>query len=97
MTHWKSTFTAQGFHLKLSDGRDILERLARGDVNMPKYDGSTVDFIAQETKFEAVVFLESTPDIPASHFFITVFLFSMLLLSLMEPEFTCRRILVVAA
>ena len=71
MTDWKLTFTAQGFHLKLSDGGDILERFARGDVNMLKYDDSTVDFIAQETKFEAVVYalLESTPDIPASHLF----------------------------
>ncbi|KAI5862396.1 hypothetical protein GGS23DRAFT_98537 [Durotheca rogersii] len=57
-----------GFHFKMSDQRDILVRLARGDVNMPAYDGSPMDFLIQEIKFEAAVYtlLGSQPDIPTS-------------------------------
>ncbi|KAL8755704.1 MAG: hypothetical protein Q9184_004719 [Pyrenodesmia sp. 2 TL-2023] len=58
-----------GFHLKTSSGPDLLARLARGDVNMPDFDGFPVEKQAPEAWFEAAVYklLRSEPDIRASH------------------------------
>lgn len=58
----------QGFHPKLSNGRDIVARLARGDVNMPNYDGFPIHVQVPEVKFEVAVYelLRSEPDILAS-------------------------------
>ncbi|KAI9866787.1 MAG: hypothetical protein M1813_000729 [Trichoglossum hirsutum] len=42
-----------GFHLKLSNRLDIVARLARGDVNMPNYDGFLIQVQVPEVKFEA--------------------------------------------
>jgi hypothetical protein len=58
----------QGFHLKLSNRPDIVARLARGDVNMPNYDGFPIHVQVLEVKFEAAVYelLRSEPNILAS-------------------------------
>jgi hypothetical protein len=58
----------KGIHLKLSNGMDIVARLARGDVNMPDYDGFPIHVQVPEVKFEAEVYalLQSEPDILAS-------------------------------
>ncbi|KAL8296266.1 hypothetical protein RB600_001647 [Gaeumannomyces tritici] len=57
-----------GFHIKLRDRPDIVARLARGDVNMPNYDGFPIDMQISEVKFEAAVYelLRSEPNILAS-------------------------------
>lgn len=57
-----------GFHVKLSNGLDIVARLARGDVNMPDYDGFPIDAQVPEVKFEADVYdlLRSEPNILVS-------------------------------
>ena len=39
----------------MSDGRHLVAGLARDDVNMPCYDGSTMDFLLRELQFEADV------------------------------------------
>lgn len=59
---------AKGFHLKLSNRLDVLARLARGDVNMPDYDGFSIESQVPEVKFEVAVYqlLRSAPDILAS-------------------------------
>lgn len=58
----------QGFHFKLCNRSDVLARLARGDVNMPDYDGFTIDQQVPTTKFEAAAYelLQSQPSILAS-------------------------------
>lgn len=58
----------KGFHIKLSNRPDILARLARGDVNMPDYDGFPIHVQIPEVKFEAAVYelLRSEPNILAS-------------------------------
>ncbi|KAK3290332.1 3-hydroxybutyryl-CoA dehydratase [Chaetomium fimeti] len=58
-----------GIHLKLSNGMDVVARLARGDVNMPDYDGFPIHVQVPEVKFESEVYelLRSEPDIVASH------------------------------
>ncbi|KAI0893250.1 hypothetical protein F4806DRAFT_476349 [Annulohypoxylon nitens] len=58
-----------GIHIKLSDGTDIIARLARGDVNMPDYDGFPIQTQIPEVQFEAAVYklLQSEPGILASH------------------------------
>ncbi|KAJ4307449.1 hypothetical protein N0V84_012723 [Fusarium piperis] len=58
-----------GFHFKLSNQPDIVARLARGDVNMPDYDGFPLLVQIPEVKFEAAVYelLRSEPNILASH------------------------------
>ncbi|TVY33320.1 hypothetical protein LOCC1_G008119 [Lachnellula occidentalis] len=58
-----------GFHFKLSNRPDIVARLARNDVNMPGFDGFSIERQTPEAKFEAVVLdlLRSEPDIMASH------------------------------
>jgi hypothetical protein len=38
----RSSFALQGFRFTLSNGRQLLARLARGDFNMPDYDGYSV-------------------------------------------------------
>ncbi|KDQ58297.1 hypothetical protein JAAARDRAFT_78600 [Jaapia argillacea MUCL 33604] len=57
-----------GFHLKLSHRPDIVARLARGDVNMPNYDGFPIHVQVPEVKFEVSVYelLRSEPNILAS-------------------------------
>jgi hypothetical protein len=59
---------AQGFHLKLSNRLNILARLARGDVNMPNYDGFPIHAQVPEVKFEAAAYelLRSEPNILTS-------------------------------
>ncbi|KAF3310519.1 hypothetical protein TWF173_009406 [Orbilia oligospora] len=57
-----------GFHLKLSNGREIMARLARSDVNTPDYLGFPMDMQVADVKFEAAAYelLRSEPDILAS-------------------------------
>ncbi|KAL6897222.1 3-hydroxybutyryl-CoA dehydratase [Trichoderma evansii] len=57
-----------GIHIKLSNGMDIVARLARGDVNMPDFDGFPIDKQVPEVKFEAEVYklLLPEPDILVS-------------------------------
>jgi len=52
----------------MSDGRHLVARLSRGDVNMPRYDGSTMDFLLQELQFEvdACALVQRVPAIIAS-------------------------------
>ncbi len=59
----------QGFHFKLSNRPDIVARLARGDVNMPNYDGFPIHVQIPEVKFEVALYelLRSESDILASH------------------------------
>lgn len=54
-----------GIHIKLSNGMDIVARLARCDVNMPDFDGFPIDVQVPEVKFEAEVYklLLPVPDI----------------------------------
>ncbi|KAL8354468.1 hypothetical protein RB601_004051 [Gaeumannomyces tritici] len=58
----------KGFHIRLRDRPDIVARLARGDVNMPNYDGFPIDMQISEVKFEAAVYelLRSEPNVLAS-------------------------------
>jgi hypothetical protein len=60
---------AQDFHLKLSNRPDIVARLARGDVNMPNYDGFPIHMQVPEVKFEVAVYelLRLEPNILASY------------------------------
>ncbi|KAH8164458.1 hypothetical protein CIB48_g3778 [Xylaria polymorpha] len=57
-----------GIHLTLSNGMDVVARLARGDVNMPDYEGFPIHVQVPEVKFETEVYelLQSEPDILAS-------------------------------
>jgi hypothetical protein len=59
---------AQGFHIKLSNRMDIVARLARGDVNMPNFDGFPIHVQVPQVKFEAAAYelLRSEPNILAS-------------------------------
>ncbi|OBT50119.1 hypothetical protein VE04_09164 [Pseudogymnoascus sp. 24MN13] len=58
-----------GFHFKLSNRPDVIARLARGDVNMPDFDGFPIDKQIPEAKFEVAAYelLQSEPQILASH------------------------------
>jgi hypothetical protein len=58
----------QGIHLRTSDEKDLLCRLARGDVNMPDFDGFAVKEQVNDVQFEAAVYslLEGNLDIRAS-------------------------------
>lgn len=58
----------KGFHVRLSNGLEIVARLARGDVNMPGYDGFPIHVQIPEVKFEAAVYelLHSEPSISSS-------------------------------
>ncbi|UPL03666.1 hypothetical protein LCI18_014600 [Fusarium solani-melongenae] len=57
-----------GLHIKLSDQREILVRLGRGDINMPKYEGFSLDSITRELDFETAAYtlLAGHPGIPVS-------------------------------
>ncbi|KAM0219397.1 hypothetical protein ACHAPA_004794 [Fusarium lateritium] len=57
-----------GIHMKLSDDRDIIVRLGRGDVNMPKYEGRRSDAVISELNFESATYtlLNGHPEIPVS-------------------------------
>ena len=61
--------TAKGFHIKLLNGSDILARLARGDVNMPNYEGFPMHVQISEAQFEVAVYKLLCPlsQILASH------------------------------
>lgn len=52
----------KGVHVKLSNGKDIAARLARGDVNMPGFDGFPIDVQVPEAKFEAEVYKLLLPE-----------------------------------
>ena len=58
----------QGFHLKLSNQPDIVARLARGDVNMPNFDGFPIEVQVPEARFEVAAYelLRAEPNILAS-------------------------------
>ena len=58
----------QVFHIKLSNGSDIVARLSRGDVNMPNFDGFPICSQVSEVKFEVAVYklLRSEPNILVS-------------------------------
>ncbi|KAG6004954.1 hypothetical protein E4U54_000445 [Claviceps lovelessii] len=51
--HVSSGSNNYGFHMKLSNGIDVVARLARGDVNMPGYDGFPIHVQVPEAQFEA--------------------------------------------
>ncbi|KAF2816675.1 uncharacterized protein BDZ99DRAFT_434145 [Mytilinidion resinicola] len=57
-----------GLHLKTDDGLDLVARLARGDVNMPEFDGLPIGVQIAEIKFEAATYqlLSSEPRILVS-------------------------------
>ncbi|KAL2060466.1 hypothetical protein VTL71DRAFT_9497 [Oculimacula yallundae] len=57
-----------GFHLKLLNGLDIVARLARGDMNVPNYDGFPASVQISKAKFEVAVYelLRTEPGISAS-------------------------------
>ncbi|KAL8380947.1 hypothetical protein RB595_005308 [Gaeumannomyces hyphopodioides] len=60
-----------GFKIKLSDGREIVARLARGDVNKPYFDGFPVREQVDKVMFERQVYhlLRSKADILVSRLF----------------------------
>ncbi|KAG5749517.1 hypothetical protein H9Q69_008737 [Fusarium xylarioides] len=45
-----------GFYIKTSNKPDMVARLARGDVNMPGFDGFPIDLQASEARFEVAVY-----------------------------------------
>ncbi|OQD72824.1 hypothetical protein PENDEC_c019G05696 [Penicillium decumbens] len=57
-----------GFRIKTSNGPDMVARLARGDVNMPDFDGFPIEQQEPEAAFEAAVYnlLRTESDIRAS-------------------------------
>lgn len=54
-----------GFHFKLSNRPDIIARVARGDVNIPGFDGFPFQRQVPEVRFEAATYelLRSEPDL----------------------------------
>ncbi|KAH8781612.1 3-hydroxybutyryl-CoA dehydratase [Hyaloscypha finlandica] len=58
-----------GFYLKLLNRPDIVARLARGDVNIPNFNGFSIHIQVPEVKFEVAVYelLRLEPNIIASH------------------------------
>lgn len=59
----------QGFHLKLSDGRDVLARIANADVNMPGYEGPSQASRQRDLEFETDTYrllLGTVAQIPSS-------------------------------
>ena len=46
----------QGFHIKLSNGSEVMAHLACGDVNMPDFDGFPIGMQASELRFEVAVY-----------------------------------------
>lgn len=68
-THYISAeIRVKGFHLQTSDKRDLIARLARGDVNMPGFNGFSIDVQAPEARFETAIYklLQSEPLIRSS-------------------------------
>jgi len=57
-----------GFHVLLADGRDIIARLARSDVNMPRWVGFPSEKQISEVDFETAVqdLLNDEAEIPVS-------------------------------
>ncbi|KAF2496828.1 3-hydroxybutyryl-CoA dehydratase [Lophium mytilinum] len=57
-----------GLHMKTAHGPDLVARLARGDVNMPEFDGLSIRVQIAEIKFEAAAYqlLSSEPSILVS-------------------------------
>jgi hypothetical protein len=47
---------AEDFHIKPPNGPDMVARLARGDVNMPDFDGFSIEQQEPEAAFEAAVY-----------------------------------------
>lgn len=60
--------TGKGIHIKLFNEMEIVARLARGDVNMPDFDGFPIDVQVAEVKFEVEIYklLLPEPDILVS-------------------------------
>jgi hypothetical protein len=58
-----------GFHLKTSSRKDMVARIARGDVNMPDFDGFSIEKQVPEVPSEAAIYklLADQPKIRASH------------------------------
>lgn len=46
----------QGIHIRLSDGRDVIARMAKADVNMPRYDGWPIDWLHKQLEVEANIY-----------------------------------------
>ncbi|KAI1130650.1 3-hydroxybutyryl-CoA dehydratase [Nemania abortiva] len=57
-----------GFYIKASDRPDMVARLARDDVNMPDFDGFSIERQVPEVQFEAATYelLRCEPEIRAS-------------------------------
>ena len=45
-----------GFHIKLSHRPDIMARLARGDINIPKFEGFPNHVQISKINFEAAIY-----------------------------------------
>lgn len=58
----------EGFHIKTSNGLDMVARLARSDVNMPNFEGFPIEEQELEVIFEAAVYnlLRTESDIRTS-------------------------------
>jgi hypothetical protein len=63
-----SAYTKQGIFIQCTDGRELVARLARSDVNMPDYKGFTTQRQISDVRFEAAVYslLESNAAIKCS-------------------------------
>ncbi|TQS33396.1 hypothetical protein Golomagni_06261, partial [Golovinomyces magnicellulatus] len=57
-----------GFHIHFSNRPDVVARVARGDVNMPSYEGLSIDKQIPELQFEAATYtlLYSESNVPVS-------------------------------
>ncbi|KAJ3487605.1 hypothetical protein NLG97_g6378 [Lecanicillium saksenae] len=58
-----------GFHFELENHPPVLARLARGDVNMPDFDGFPLEKQIPEVQFEAAVYslARDSPVLPVPH------------------------------
>lgn len=58
----------QGFHLYLSNGKHLLARIDRSDVNSPDYDGFSFNRVLREAQFEVAAYqhLKAYPRVHAS-------------------------------
>jgi hypothetical protein len=54
--HGVEANTSQGFHIETQDRRQLVARLARGDVNMPGYDGFPIEVQLPEARFEEAIY-----------------------------------------
>ena len=68
-TSCNAVINFKGLHFQTSDGREMVARLARGDVNMPDFDGFPVTVQVAEVRFVSAVYelLRSESGIRASH------------------------------